>query len=167
MEPWLLLCRKCLRSSFNYWPSNNCRSFFNPFEVVEENTVSLNDLSPVVRLIFKKLMKTDIKSKVKGLEELLAWMSDAFDNEEYAIFQKQYVILIFRFLKHLGYSFLRNIPQPGKRNPTTWTEDSKCNNFTRQEAPRWNYWRDFVLMVGLDRGLVTASLCAGQKLPRY
>lgn len=65
---------------------------FNPFDVVEDASLTLNDLSPELRMTFKKLQKKEPNSRIKGLEELASWISSAACKEnEFLLVLSQFV----------------------------------------------------------------------------
>lgn len=69
----------------------NFRALFNPFDVIEENSISINELSPELRIIMKKISKSDILSKQKGIEELIDWIKGPPKEEQVRAILPQYV----------------------------------------------------------------------------
>jgi hypothetical protein len=59
--------------------------------VVEDASVSLNDLPADLRLVFKTLLKKDISTRIKGLCELRSWLSNCQDEDEFIMARPQFV----------------------------------------------------------------------------
>lgn len=80
------------RRDSNHSTDSESRILFNPFDVINEASVALNSLPPELRMIFKKLTKQDLSTRIKGLEELARWAQHGCaGSEEFATARPQFV----------------------------------------------------------------------------
>ena len=54
---------------------------FNPFDVIEDSSVSLENLELQVRLIFKKILKKQVSTRLNGLDDLAKWLQTCNEQE--------------------------------------------------------------------------------------
>ncbi len=50
---------------------------FNPFDVVDDASASLDDFEPHLRLIFKRILKKELATRSRGLQELCEWLQSS------------------------------------------------------------------------------------------
>lgn len=60
---------------------NRGNPLFNPFDVVDDACAALDDFDPELRMIFKRILKKEQSTRIRGLQEFKRWLETCTDND--------------------------------------------------------------------------------------
>ena len=64
---------------------------FNPFDVVDDASASLDDFDPEIRMIFKRILKKEVATRIRGLQEFCQWL-EGCDEASFLQIRSQFVL---------------------------------------------------------------------------